>query len=387
VRRALLTVALAAIVVIAVAAVALGQGGDVLVSGSQNDVDYHAEGQIIGGNVQIQTDRAPDQGQALTRCDPDPRPTPHNRPDCTWATPTGSGREETQLNGQIGRPDTDSSPNKAFTPDSSDTREILNGLAALEHANGEQRFTGDFFNDEDMHFRLTPRTMDAYLAPEGDANNRWRRICGTGVVEQFNNSGGGNNDPRAPFLEGQVRKFIVQTWDADFREPSNGQGGNQDYWIIDILAPGSTFDTTVCQPVNAQNQQPAVPPPPGQPAPPGQATVAPGVAPSTSPARGRAALNGPGGCRSSAFSASVIGQNIAQFVYLLDGRKIRTLTSPTSGSRWSTRIVPRRLKVGTHRVQAGVSFTANATPRVRVLSFTFQRCARAARRVSPRFTG
>jgi hypothetical protein len=356
------------------------------VTGSQSDVDYHAEGQIIGGNVQIQTDRAPAQGQALTRCDPDPRPSPHARPDCTWATPNGSGREQTQLNGQIGRPDTDSSPNKAFTPDSSDTREILNGLAALDDGNGNQRFTGDFFNDEDMHFRLTPRTLDAYLAPEGDANNRWRRICGTGVVEQFNNSGNGNNDPRAPFLEGQIRKFIVQTWDADFREPSNAQGGNQDYFIVDVLAPGSTFDTTVCQPVNAQNQ-PAVPPPPGQPAAPAQATTAPGIAPSTAgPVRGVAALSGPGGCRSRAFTASVVGRNIAQVVYLLDGRKVRTLTKPTAGSRWSARIVPPK-KVGTHRVQAGVSFVQNATPRVRVLSLTFQRCAKAARKVAPRFTG
>ena len=84
-----------------------------------SDVDYHAEGQItLGGNIQIQTDRAPDQGQALTRCDPDPRPAPHARPDCQWATPTGSGREEVGLPGQIGRPDTDTSPNGSFTPNS-----------------------------------------------------------------------------------------------------------------------------------------------------------------------------------------------------------------------------------------------------------------------------
>src|SRR3954468_11008464 len=106
------------------AAVALGQG-----SAPNSDVGYHAEGQIIGGNIQIQTDRAPDQGQALTRCDPDPRPAPHARPDCAWATPSGSGREEVGLPGQIGRPDTDSSPNGSFKPDSSDTREVLDGDA------------------------------------------------------------------------------------------------------------------------------------------------------------------------------------------------------------------------------------------------------------------
>src|SRR5206468_1543731 len=96
-RRPLLIAVLAAAGVLAIVAVALGRGGDVLVAGSQSDVDYHAEGQIIGGNIQIQTDRAPDQGQALTRCDPDPRPAPHNRPDCAWATPNGNGREQDQL--------------------------------------------------------------------------------------------------------------------------------------------------------------------------------------------------------------------------------------------------------------------------------------------------
>ena len=81
------------------------------------------------------------------------------------------------------------------------------------------------------------------------------------------------------------------------------------------------------------------------------------------------------------------GRNIAQVVFLLDGRKVKTLTKPNAGSRWTARITPRKLKLGTHRVRAGVSFVRNATPRVRVLSLTFQRCARAARRVSPRFTG
>src|SRR3954468_15965450 len=251
------------------AAVALGQG-----SAPNSDVGYHAEGQIIGGNIQIQSARAPSQGQALTRCDPDPRPAPHSRPDCTWATPGGSGREEVGLPGQIGRPDTDTSPNSAFTPNTSDTREILNGDAALDHGGGGggPRFQGLFFGDEDMHFRLTPGSLDAYLAPEGDANNRWRRICGTGTVEQFNNSGGGNNDPRSPFQANQVRKFVLQTWDADWREPSNADGGNQDFFIIDILAPGSTFDTSTCQ-AQAPQQQPQPQPQPGAPAPEGPAPL------------------------------------------------------------------------------------------------------------------
>src|SRR3954453_7908084 len=125
--RKLLALALAAASALLLAAVgAFGQG-----SAPGSDVDYHAEGQItLGGNIQIQTDRAPDQGQALTRCDPDPRPAPHARPNCQWATPSGTGREEVGLSGQIGRPDTDTSPNGSFTPDSSDPRGILDGNAA-----------------------------------------------------------------------------------------------------------------------------------------------------------------------------------------------------------------------------------------------------------------
>jgi hypothetical protein len=383
VRKVLFFALAASSALLVLAVVAFGQG-----SAPGSDVDYHAEGQIIGGNVQIQSDRAPSQGQALTRCDPDPRPAPHARPDCTWATPTGSGREEVGLPGEIGRPDTDTSPNRSFTPSTSDTREILNGNAALDHGGGGggPRFQGLFFGDEDMHFRLTPGTLDAYLAPEGDANNRWRRICGTGTVEQFNNSGGGNNDPRAPFQAGQVRKFVLQIWDADWREPSNAQGGNQDYWIIDILAPGSSFNTTTCQaqaPQQPQNQAPA----PGTPAPPPAPLVASSPSQAAPAVRGTARLSGPGGCVSRAFSATVTGARIAQVSFSLDGKRVKTLRSPNSGTRWSYRIVPGSLKTGVHRVSVGVSYTVNTTPRTQRLRLAFQRCAQAARKVAPRFTG
>src|SRR3954452_1447694 len=380
VRKLTLVVLAVASALLLVTVGAFGQG-----SAPNSEVDYHAEAQnTLGGNIQIQTDRAPDQGQALTRCDPDPRPAPHARPDCNWATPSGSGREEVGLPGQIVRPDTDSSPNGSFKPDSSDTREVLDGNAALDHGGGGggPRLQGLFFGDEDMHCRLTPGSIDAYLAPEGDANNRWRRICGTGTVQQYNNSGGGNNDPRSPFQEGQVRKFVLQIWDADFREPSNADGGNQDFFIIDILAPGSSFNTSTCQ---AQAQQVQNPPAqPNQPAPQPAPLIA---APSAlAPATGTARLSGPGGCVSRAFNASVVGSRIAQVTFSLDGKRIATLRSPTAGNRWSKRIVPSSLKTGVHRVTAGVSFRANTTPRTRTLRLAFQRCAQAARR-APRFTG
>src|SRR3954463_7719707 len=153
VRKVLLLALASASVLLFAAVVALGQG-----TAPGSDVDYHAEGQIIGGNIQIQTDRAPDQGQALTTCDPDPRPAPHARPSCTWATATGSGREEVGLSGESGRPAPDPPPRGSFTPVSSDRREIPDGNAALDQGGGGggPRFQGLFFGDEDMHFRLTP---------------------------------------------------------------------------------------------------------------------------------------------------------------------------------------------------------------------------------------
>src|SRR3954453_10266403 len=112
-RRTIAILAVALLAAAAVAATAIGQNGDVLISDTQSDADYHAEGRIaLGGNIQIQSDRPPSQGQALQNCDPDPRPSPNNRPSCGWATPKGDGREQVQINGQIGRPDTDSSPTK-----------------------------------------------------------------------------------------------------------------------------------------------------------------------------------------------------------------------------------------------------------------------------------
>jgi hypothetical protein len=113
------------------------------------------------------------------------------------------------------------------------------------------------------------------------------------------------------------------------------------------------------------------------------------AAPSAAPARvaGTARLSGPGGCVSRAFSASIVGSQIAQVSFSLDGKRIRTLRSPTAGNRWSVRIVPRTLKTGVHRVTAGVSFRVNTTPRTRTLRLAFQRCAQAVRKVAPRFTG
>jgi hypothetical protein len=372
---------------IGLASVAGGQNGSLIISDAHPSVDYHAEGQIIGGNIHIRSDKAPDEGQALATCDPDPRQAPNVRPDCAWAPPTGSGEDYVDLNGQIGDPDTDSSPNDSYSPASDDSREDLDGEGGLR-ANGSRFLTGDLFEDEDMRFALDPRTIDAYLAPNGNANNRWRRICGTATVENA------RGNARSPFLAGQVRKFVVQIWDADWRDPSDNDGGNQDYYVIDILAPDSNFDTSRCDRADAPPvvpDQPGVAPQQQQPGQPGAAPVA-APAPATERAqsrrlRGAARLAGPGGCQSRAFTATVTGENIAQVVFSVDGRRVRTRLRPDSRGRWSARIVPRRYRPGRHRVEAGVSFVTDAQPRTRRVRLAFQRCLQAQRRVAPRFTG
>jgi hypothetical protein len=370
---------------IGVASIAGGQNGSLLIADSHPSVDFHAEGQIIAGNIHIRSDKAPDQGTALATCDPDPRQAPNVRPTCAWATPQGSGEDYVDLNGQIGRPDTDSSPNASYGANTTDSREDLDGEGGLR-ANGTRFLVDDLFEDEDMRFELRPRTIDAYLAPNGNANNRWRRICGTATV------GNGDGNARSPFLAGQVRKFVVQIWDADWRDPSDNDGGNQDYYVIDILAPDSQFNTSRCDRADAP---PVVPDTPG--APPQQQAAAPGTAPAAATPqgeraasrrlRGAARLAGPGGCQSRAFRATVTGENIAQVVFSLDGRRIATRLRPDSRGRWSTRIVPRRLRAGRHRVEAGVSFVTDAQPRTRRVRLSFQRCLQAQRRVAPRFTG
>jgi hypothetical protein len=374
-----------------------------IVPSSAADVDYHTEGlNDRGGSIGIQTDRAPNDGTAVATCDPDPTAVPHQRPDdCGFAVPAGTGKDLVGFSPQ--HTDADESPNGAFTPLSDPiSRDILNGAAGFD--NNGARFQGLFFGDEDMHFRLTPRTLDAYLAPNGDPNNRWRRFCGTGLVEQFNNSGQGGapaHPPLPPFDNppNQVRKFIVEVWDPDFRDPTKGQ---QDYYAIDILKPGSLFDISTCQ---TEPLVPVVPPPPVNPPP----IVPPGVTPvpvtpsagslpplvsaavvaaSNGPARALvsgAGTRGPGGCVQRSFKVAVRGANIQRVDFALDGKRMARVSTRDGSGMFRATIAVGRLSRTTHRITARVAFFPGSSPRVRTLPIAFRRCARAAE--APAFTG
>jgi len=136
------------------------------------------------------------------------------------------------------------------------------------------------------------------------------------------------------------------------------------------VAPASV--TTVCTP------------PPDQ-APQGTAPNTPTPQSTKFCARGAATIAGPAGCVGTPFRAVVRGTQIARVVFTLDGKTVRTLTKPNSGSVYVLPINPRALRSGVHRVVATVSFLKKSGARTKTQRVTFSRCKRAA--AAPAFTG
>jgi hypothetical protein len=393
---------------------------DVILGGSQSQVDYHAEAAparpapppdgstITGGNIHIKSDRGIDKGAAGV-CDPDPRVAPNPRPDdqgCPWATPVGNGEDfiafgrtiqndEPKDSGELPN-DTDTSPNGAFTPVSTPTRERFNGRAGLDGNGALFMEAREVLDDEDLNVRITGSAIFNYLSPQGNANNRWRRLCGEGTVGPIDK----NAPIQAPFANdnGKTRAFVIQIWDADFKDPSDMDGGNQDYFIIDVYAAGTTFDMNSCV-AKQQNNNPGCvancdnPKPPctvnctsvvRNPTPVAATPVA-GVLGTRAVARGRARIAGARTCPVNSFSVRVTGRQIRRVTFTVDGRRVGTVTRADRLGRWQARIDPRRLRTGTHRVRARVEFNSGAGP-ARTLRMSFRTCA-AARQVAPNFTG
>ena len=387
---------------------------DVILAGSQPQVDYHAEAAaarpadggatIIGGNIQIKSDRGVDQGIAGA-CDPDPRFGTHPRPDdqgCNWATPAGAGEDFISFgrtvqndlpkdSGELPN-DTDTSPNGAFVPQTTPTRERFNGRGGLD-ADGalfmEQR---PVLDDEDLNFRISGTRIFNYLSPQGNADNRWRRLCGEGVVEELSN----NLPMQLPFVAGQTRAFVVQIWDADFKDPSDQDGGNQDYFIIDVYKAGTAFDASC-----VAKDEPVVNPNcvancggggggtvkvTSNPTPVAATPAQAGVLGTRAVARGRARIAGARTCPVSAFNVRVTGRQIRRVTFTVDGRRVATLTRADRLGRWQAKVNPRGLRTGLHRVQARVEFNRGAGS-ARTLRMSFRTCARPAAQVAPSFTG
>jgi hypothetical protein len=400
---------------------ALAEGRtDVILGGSQSQVDYHAEAAaarpaaggatIIGGNIRIKSDRGIDKGVAGA-CDPDPRFGTHPRPDdqgCTWATPAGAGEDFISFGRTIQNDlpkesgdlpnDTDTSPNGAFVPQATATRERFNGRGGLDQGGSLFMESRPVLDDEDLNFRITGTAIFNYLAPQGNADNRWRRLCGEGVVEELDH----NLPMKAPFSADpqQIRPFVIQIWDADFKDPSDQDGGNQDYFIIDVYAPGTTFDVSSC----VAEDQPVVNPNcvsncggggnPGcvvnctvsKPTPVAAVAPARAVQGVRAVSRGRARIAGARTCPVSAFNVRVTGRQIRRVTFTVDGRRVAAVTRADRLGRWQARVNPRRLRAGLHRVRARVEFNRGAGS-ARTLRMSFRTCARPAAQVAPSFTG
>jgi hypothetical protein len=136
-------------------------------------------------------------------------------------------------------------------------------------------------------------------------------------------------------------------------------------------------------------------PPPG-PAPPGgklcttppkECTTPPGPAPAGGVlcAKGTAAIRGRTGCAGSKFSVVVSGREIESVTFAMDGKVVRRLTKPNSGTRFSLPVNPPRLGLGVHRVVARTIFRKQSGTKARTLRVTFSKCSRRAS--APAFTG
>jgi hypothetical protein len=400
---------------------AMANAGDVILGGSQSQVDYHAEAApakpadggatIIGGNIQITSDRGA-RGGLAGACDPDPRLGTHPRPDeaCPWEEPVGAGRDFISFGRHIaaqdaapdtsgntgtgsGGPgdltgDTDTSPDGAFVPVTTPTRESFNGRGGLDQSGALFMENRPVLDDEDLNFRITGTRIFNYLAPQGNADNRWRRLCGEGVVSQFSE----NAPISGPFAAGDTVPFVVQVWDADWKDPSDLDGGNQDYFIIDVFPQGTSFDVYSCRAAQPQDNPVVEPPVTPQPAvapnrAPVKATPAAAAVKGVTVRRGTARIAGIRTCPiTRPVTLRVQGRQIRRVTYFVDGKRVATVTRADRAGRYLASVDPRRLRTGVHRVRARVEFRSGAGP-ARTLKMSFRTCARPVQAVQPHFTG
>jgi hypothetical protein len=81
--------------------------------------------------------------------------------------------------------------------------------------------------------------------------------------------------------------------------------------------------------------------------------------------------------------ASVSGSRIESVRFLVDGKAVKTLTSPNDNGRYTLSMSCSRLGFGSHRARASVSFRSGVRPTHSTLVFQITR----ARPVMPQFAG
>jgi hypothetical protein len=119
-------------------------------------------------------------------------------------------------------------------------------------------------------------------------------------------------------------------------------------------------------------------------------TAAPPAQPSPTPAptapvvHGSAKLRTSQGClTNNEAKASVSGESIASVAFYVDGRKVKTVSSPDASGRFAFTMSCSHLSIGTHRARAAVSFESGVTPTQRTMLFQITR----ARAAIPQFAG
>jgi Bacterial Ig domain len=127
-------------------------------------------------------------------------------------------------------------------------------------------------------------------------------------------------------------------------------------------------------------EEPDPAPPPAQPAP--TPTPTP-TTPTVPVVHGSAKLRTSQCVVANRAKASVSGTSIASVAFYVDGKKVKTVSSPDSSGRYTFTMSCTHLSVGTHRAKASVAFTSGATPTNRTLMFQITRSAAA----SPQFAG
>lgn len=99
---------------------------------------------------------------------------------------------------------------------------------------------------------------------------------------------------------------------------------------------------------------------------------------------GSAHLRSSQGCMAgNRAKASVSGSRIETVRFYVDGRQVKTLTSPNDDGRYTLSMSCSRLGVGSHRARAAVSFQDGVQPTHSTLMFQITR----ARQVRPQFAG
>jgi len=81
--------------------------------------------------------------------------------------------------------------------------------------------------------------------------------------------------------------------------------------------------------------------------------------------------------------ASVSGSRIESVAFFVDGKKVKTVTTPNSGASYTLAMSCAHLGFGTHRARAAVTFETGVSPQHRTLVFQITR----TRPVRPQFAG